>query len=124
MIQEPLTNETLIDRVRAAADVLESVAGNRELLAAVPAEDRERLVRLAGEKSAGDRGAETSRASIPSPTGYRRWRGPRCRSDHRRFQHWKANVGTVPKGLQTVRLVDGVWAARLVDHSEEARLWP
>ena len=49
MIQEQLTNETLIDGVRAAADVLESVASNRELLADVPAEDRERLVRLAGE---------------------------------------------------------------------------
>jgi len=49
MIQEQLTNETLIDRLRAAADVLESVASNRELLAGVPAEDRERLVRVAGE---------------------------------------------------------------------------
>jgi len=49
MITEQLTNETFVDRVRAAADVLESVASNRELLADVPAEDRERLVRLAGD---------------------------------------------------------------------------
>jgi NAD(P)-dependent dehydrogenase (short-subunit alcohol dehydrogenase family) len=36
-------------RLRAAADLLESIAANRELLTDVPKEDRERLIRSAGE---------------------------------------------------------------------------
>src|SRR6478672_3889275 len=90
MIQEQLTNETLIDRARAAADVLESVASNRELLADVPAQDRERLVRLAGagdmpdpivrrnrlkmiKRSRRDEGRQRDEATL-SDTGIRRLR--------------------------------------------------
>jgi NAD(P)-dependent dehydrogenase (short-subunit alcohol dehydrogenase family) len=49
MSQEQVITETLVERLRAAADVLESISKNRELLAGVPAEDRERFLRLAGE---------------------------------------------------------------------------
>src|SRR5687767_1853558 len=42
------------ERLRAAADLLESVAGNRGLLAEVSEEDRTRLLRAAGEVSRPD----------------------------------------------------------------------
>ena len=48
-MQEQVANGALVERLRAAADVLESISNNRELLARVPVEDRERLLRLAGE---------------------------------------------------------------------------
>jgi NAD(P)-dependent dehydrogenase (short-subunit alcohol dehydrogenase family) len=49
MSQEQVSNGALVERLRDAADVLETISNNRELLAAVPAEDRKRLLRLAGE---------------------------------------------------------------------------
>src|SRR5204863_344704 len=44
-----LPNCPLVERLRAAADTLEFISNNRQLLAGVPPEDRERLLRLAGE---------------------------------------------------------------------------
>src|SRR5438034_6202961 len=49
MITEQAANGALVERLRAAADALEFISNNRELLASVPEEDRERLLRLAGE---------------------------------------------------------------------------
>ena len=43
-----------LERLRSAADLLESISTNREVLASVPVEDRERLLRLAGEVSRPD----------------------------------------------------------------------
>ena len=41
-------DQALLERVRAAADLLEAVIADRGLLAAVPAEDRHRLLNAAG----------------------------------------------------------------------------
>jgi NAD(P)-dependent dehydrogenase (short-subunit alcohol dehydrogenase family) len=60
-MRDQVENDTLVERLRSAADVLESVANNRELLAAVPPEDRERLLRLAGE------------VYMPNPAARRHW---------------------------------------------------
>ena len=45
---DQLEGEALADRVRAAAELLESIAEDRSVLAAVPQEDRTRLLRAAG----------------------------------------------------------------------------
>src|SRR6185295_3188238 len=61
MMQEQVENCTLVERLRAAADTLEFISSNRHLLAGVPPEDRERLLRLAGE------------VYMPDPAVRRRW---------------------------------------------------
>ena len=49
-----LEDVTLTDRLRAATELLESIAGNRALLAGVPEEDRTRLLQAAGQVSRPD----------------------------------------------------------------------
>jgi hypothetical protein len=49
MPSEPCQNGELIERLRAAAELLEQVAENRALLASLSAEARTRLLQAAGE---------------------------------------------------------------------------
>jgi len=51
---EALTGETLLDRVRAATELLESIAADRALLGHVPSDDRTRLLQAAGRVSRPD----------------------------------------------------------------------
>ncbi|HYW30227.1 MAG TPA: SDR family NAD(P)-dependent oxidoreductase, partial [Gemmatimonas sp.] len=55
MSHEPRhTDETLVQRLRAAADTLELIANDRALLAGVPESDRTRLLQVAGQVSRPD----------------------------------------------------------------------
>jgi len=51
---EALAGETLLDRVRAATELLESIAADRALLGHVPTEDRTRFLQAAGRVSRPD----------------------------------------------------------------------
>ena len=51
---QALTGETLADRVRSAAELLEAIVADRALLASVPEDDRTRLLQAAGQVSRPD----------------------------------------------------------------------
>jgi NAD(P)-dependent dehydrogenase (short-subunit alcohol dehydrogenase family) len=51
---QALTGETLADRVRSAAELLEQIVADRALLASVPEDDRTRLLQAAGQASRPD----------------------------------------------------------------------
>src|SRR5688500_5071125 len=51
---QPATRESLADRLRAAADLLEEVVADRAILAEIPVEDRNRFLQAAGRVSRPD----------------------------------------------------------------------
>jgi NAD(P)-dependent dehydrogenase (short-subunit alcohol dehydrogenase family) len=51
---QAITGETLADRVRSAAELLEAIVADRALLASVPEDDRTRLLQAAGQVSRPD----------------------------------------------------------------------